>query len=123
MGELREGHRAAVAHHAERPRLGLDPGLADKAADHAARNEIEKLLEDAPLDPGWCLFVHYTLPGGRDFKSTAARFQPVLVKACGMAVEAIQIAGSGFEPSGGYHWRARGAPEQVPRSMVGTREV
>jgi hypothetical protein len=33
------------------------------------------------------LFVHKPLPSGRDFRSTPARFQPFLVKACGTAVK------------------------------------
>ena len=42
--------------------------------DHSARNEVENLLEDEHIGPGWWCFVHNTLPSGRDFNSTPAHF-------------------------------------------------
>jgi hypothetical protein len=44
------------------------------AVDQSARNEVEHLLEDDHIGPGWCCVVHNALPSGRDFNSTPARF-------------------------------------------------
>ena len=96
MRELGEEHRAEVAHHTEGAGLGVHTGLARMAVDHAERNEIEKLLEDDHIAPDWCLFVHTPLPGGRDLRSTPARFQPVLVKACGTAVNPNHQSSNGL---------------------------
>ena len=41
-----------------------------------ARNEFVSLLENDHIGAGWCLFVHDSLPSGRDFKLTPARFIP-----------------------------------------------
>lgn len=75
VGELREEHRREMAGDAEGAGLGIDSRLAGVAADQMARNEIEHLLEDDHIRAGWCLLVHTTLPSGRDFKLTPARFQ------------------------------------------------
>jgi hypothetical protein len=53
VGELGEEHRGKLAHHAERARLGLDAGFKRVTVDHSARNEVENLLEDDHVGPGW----------------------------------------------------------------------
>ena len=53
---------------------GLHAGFKGVAVDQSARNEVEHLLEDDHIGPGWCCVVHNALPSGRDFNSTPARF-------------------------------------------------
>jgi hypothetical protein len=55
--------------------------------DHFARNEVENLLENDHIGAGWCFFVHITLPSGRDFNLTPARFLLSTMNSCGMAVK------------------------------------
>ena len=74
MGELSEEHRRKMAHHAEGSGFGFHARRNGEAVDHSARNEVEHLLEDDHIGAGWCSFVHNTLPSGRDFNSTPARF-------------------------------------------------
>ena len=74
MGELGEEHRRKMAHDAEAAGFGLHAGFEGVAVDQSARNEVEHLFEDDHIGPGWCGFVHNTLPSGRDFNSTPARF-------------------------------------------------
>ena len=73
-GELRKDHRGQMARHTEGAGLGLNSGLDRQAVDHSTRNEVEKLLENDHIAPGWCGGIHFTLPSGRDFTSTPARF-------------------------------------------------
>ena len=63
-----------MADHAEAPGFAFHPRLKGMAVDHSSRNEVENLFEDDHIGPGWCGFVHNTLPSGRDFKSAPARF-------------------------------------------------
>ena len=73
MGELGEEHGRKMAQHAEAASLGLHTSFKGVAIDQSARNEVEHLFQDDHIGPGWCCFLHNTLPSGRDFDSTPAR--------------------------------------------------
>jgi hypothetical protein len=45
-----------------------------KTPTSAATPLKSKFLSFEHIGPGWCGFVHFTLPSGRDFNSTPARF-------------------------------------------------
>ena len=63
-----------MAPHTEAAGLGLNSGLQPQAVDRSPRNEVEKLLEKDHIASGWCGGFHFTLPSGRDFTATPARF-------------------------------------------------
>ena len=86
MGELSEEHRREMAQDAEGAGFGFHARFAGVPVDHFARNEVENLLENDHIGAGWCFVVHITLPSGRDFNLTPARFLLSIMNSCGMAV-------------------------------------
>lgn len=58
MGELGEEHRREMAHDAEAAGFGFHARISGVAVDQSARNEVEYLLENDHIGPGWCFVVH-----------------------------------------------------------------
>ena len=86
MGELCKEHCRKMAQDAEGAGFGIHARFAGVPVDHFARNEVENLLENDHIGAGWCCFVHITLPSGRDFNLTPARFFLSITNSYGMAV-------------------------------------
>ena len=64
----------STAKDADGPGLVRRAGLPGYAVDHSERNVVEYLLEDNYVAAGWCCVIHNTLPSGRIFDLTPARF-------------------------------------------------
>ena len=58
VGQLCEEHGTQMAEHAERARLGINPGFPGNSSNHPARNELEKLVKDDIIGSGWRLVIH-----------------------------------------------------------------
>ena len=76
----------STAKDADGPGLVRRAGFPGYAVDHSERNVVEYLLEDDYVAAGWCCVIHNTLPSGRIFDLTPARFHPPDRNACGMTV-------------------------------------
>jgi len=89
MGELGEEHRREVAQNAGGSGSGIHACLGGVAIDQSERNEVENLLEDDHIGPGWCCFFSFHPTEWQGFQlSTSPLFPSTIMPSRGMAVQA-----------------------------------